>query len=358
MARKTLKRKMSIYLSDEPEFSQDMSKLDTITVLNWYNVNIDKKVHQKWILDWGKKNGYKSSVLSKVPNSMFGTALGAICRMNERGLILTDHQKAFVKNQFETMIAATVKPVKNTEAVSKISPADVVKRKTDDFLAYVEGVLDDWENEQDFSLYTAMKNVEASPHLAKAVLEYYTRVLKELDECLKEKPEDLVEAYSYMPARTFKKYHKFVENIVNDAIRFSTNKKGQRKVRVKKPISTEKLISKVKYKKEDVEYKLESVNPVTIIGATCLFVFNTKYRELQMYFASDDTGFSIKGTTLQNYNEELSKKKKMRKPEEVLTGILQSTRKRAENNFKAIKTKEALVTGRLNEDSIILRVIK
>jgi len=51
-------------------------------------------------------------------------------------------------------------------------------------------------------------------------------------------------------------------------------------------------------------------------------------------------------------------RKTLRKPEDILTEIGKTTKARVAKVFIDIKTKEALANGRLNEDTIILKVFK
>jgi hypothetical protein len=127
-----------------------------------------------------------------------------------------------------------------------------------------------------------------------------------------------------------------------------------RKIRV---APAEKIVARMKFQKEDTSLKIVSIDPAKIIGARELWVFNTKYNILAHYVAETDAGLSVKGTTLQNVSDS-SKQKKLRKPEQMLPGVLQGTSKAAERSFAGIKTKEGNPNGRINEFTVILRAIK
>jgi hypothetical protein len=69
-------------------------------------------------------------------------------------------------------------------------------------------------------------------------------------------------------------------------------------------------------------------------------------------------GFGIKGTTITNFTEK-SFQKTLRKPAVELKEFReQNTQKRVETWFGRIKTTETVLTGRLNEDVVILKVFK
>ena len=77
-----------------------------------------------------------------------------------------------------------------------------------------------------------------------------------------------------------------------------------------------------------------------------------------MYVASTEMGLRVKGTTLINFDENKSQRKKLRKPEDAITSLLKSTKLQVSKCFDSIKTRPADVKGRINEDCIILRIIK
>jgi hypothetical protein len=97
------------------------------------------------------------------------------------------------------------------------------------------------------------------------------------------------------------------------------------------------------------------VPPLRIVGSFELWVFNTKTRVVSVYYCTNNHGFSIKGTTLQNFCIDKSVSKKLRKPEEAIEKIL-SLQKRGRNKImEELTTKEQRATGRINNDCILLR---
>ena len=77
------------------------------------------------------------------------------------------------------------------------------------------------------------------------------------------------------------------------------------------------------------------------------------------YLVTDNSnGFTVSGTTVKNYDAELSFKKKLRKPEEMIDAINKSTKLRALKALKALKTKDSPTDGRINADTVILKVNK
>jgi hypothetical protein len=146
--------------------------------------------------------------------------------------------------------------------------------------------------------------------------------------------------------------------IVEDADRILTNTKAVRKPRKKKVLSVDKRVSRVKYQKEDTELKLVSIPPAKILGAQELWTYNTKYNFLSVYRASGEAGLDVKGTTLLDYDEKASYFKKLgRRPAEHLANIIGTTKGRLKKTMDEIKADAQSVNGRINENTILLRVV-
>jgi hypothetical protein len=104
--------------------------------------------------------------------------------------------------------------------------------------------------------------------------------------------------------------------------------------------------------KEFAELKLVSIKPETIIGATELWIYNTKYRRVQVYKA-EYGALSVKGTSVLGFSVKDSISMTLRKPEEFFKGITMG--KRALNGaIKTLTTKPTKPNGRINEECILL----
>jgi hypothetical protein len=171
------------------------------------------------------------------------------------------------------------------------------------------------------------------------------------------KCEQAVEGYSHLTRKEIKRRLDVVITMLADLDRLKDTAKTVRKARVKKPAAAEKQVAKMQYLKESQEYKLTSVNPLGVVGSMRLFVFNTKNKELTEYVSDNANGFSVKGTTLQSWDADLSRKIKLRKPDEFLPIALSKTPKQFDNEWKKLTTKEGQPNGRINNDCILVRVM-
>ena len=171
--------------------------------------------------------------------------------------------------------------------------------------------------------------------------------------------QDYVESFESYSKVEMKQHIAWWERVYKDCELWEANKKKQRKPRKYKPPSKEKMAKKVKYKAEDKDLKLVSEQPINLPGCTAVVVYNTKNRKLGIYEATHKHhGLSLKGTTLLNYDLSTALQKTVRKPQEVLeklhTGGLQAIK----NTFNALSTTETKLNGRLNKETILVRIFQ
>jgi hypothetical protein len=128
---------------------------------------------------------------------------------------------------------------------------------------------------------------------------------------------------------------------------------------VKKPKDAAKQITRLKYQESSKEFDLTSVSPARIPTSHQLFTFNTKYRTLSVYTADGPSGFEVKGTSIKGFSESESFVLGLRKPKETLDVIVSSTPKQIEKHISTkLKTKKRKANGRINQQTIILRIIE
>ena len=180
----------------------------------------------------------------------------------------------------------------------------------------------------------------------------------EVREARTTKDEDLKDAYSYMKAADYKRYDAFYDKLFADLTAYNQTKKATKKAAVRKPPAKEKLVRGLKYLKQDAGMKLVSINPVDIVGAEQLWVYNVKNRKLGRYVAEDQGGvLGVKGTSITGFSEIKSTQKTLRKPEEQVKAFLASNKVELRKFLENIKTTEIKLNGRINADTILLKVI-
>jgi hypothetical protein len=340
-----------------------------------YGYFYDHKDAFKWAEAWVKKNRTASELadFKHAEDWRVNTTLGGLCKMHMAGARLEEKYMNRINDGINAAIAVG-KTNRQAEAASSTkavkTSADILAEKISDFIADVEGVIDEYHDSTvifdapNYSVYNELKKIAAPKPLAQKVYDYYKPLFDEIEELIVKKTPDLVEGYKHLKtAKEKKDYLEFIKNIIDDCQKYmnaatASKVRTVRKARVKKKVPVEKLVARVKYQKESAEYKLTSVDPAALVGATEAYLFNTKYRHLIQLVASSVDGFSIKGTTVINIREESCLKKTLRKPEDVLKEIGSTTKARASKVFLDLKTKAAAANGRLNEETIILKVYR
>jgi len=238
-----------------------------------------------------------------------------------------------------------------------ISIQDRLQGKVEDFISAVEGRADDFVDsgyKMKYDPYNHMLEIGCKAAHARKMRPFYIDCYNELVDVYNKDDEYVLEAWSHLKPKYHKKMMDFYGIIVDDIDRIIKNATAQRKPRKRKTYSAERLVKSLKYQQEFSELKLVSINPEKIIGANELWVFNTKYNRLGVYRAVNEVrGFSVKGCTIEHFDENESVQKTARKPQEALNVLNKRSLKAM---LKNMKTKEQPLTGRINAQTILLGV--
>lgn len=359
-------------IGHEPIVKQDISsKTDAILVktLNWYSYMSDEKNTDMWLNEYMKKNSFTKKEISTVVSFPYNSqkkVLSSLCRMSSNGTTFSGELVDCINSRINDIIAVhTYEETQPTPVENVISIQDRIKNIADRHMILLEDIIDSWYKDQkskiDFSMYDYIQKEQLNSHVCnhikgmikKSYLDEFEEMLLGTDECLNE-------GYAYLTKTRKKQIHLALAGLVSDIDRHVGNIKSSkpRQPRKKKPISIEKQINSLKYQKEFSKLKIKSIDPQMMIGAQQLWIFNTKTNQLTMFNSLGPSGFTIKGTTIQNYDETTSIKKRLRKPKETLQKVLDGGKIVLKKLMSELTTKPIEVNGRLNDDTIILRAIK
>jgi hypothetical protein len=178
---------------------------------------------------------------------------------------------------------------------------------------------------------------------------------REKDEHEKDQLQQLREGYSHLTKKDAAVYLAALEMLHGACDVVIDASKATRKPKAKKAPSKEKLIAKVQYKDRDDKLQIVSVNPLELIEATEIWVYNVKTRKLGRYVAETGQVIQVKGTSLLFYDTDKSVQKTLRKPEETLKEFKKAGKVRLRTFMEDIKTTDIKLNGRLNADTIILK---
>lgn len=310
----------------------------------------------------------KSAVLKVLPDYEF-MSIGKYAYLVTKGVELEDSTHTYLEERYKELLvkAEKLSKVKKTIDTEKVkmpimSIQDRMKEQVTGLCATWDDCIDQLCFGNDFELakfdpHTQMQTYNSSvikaAH-AKIIKDMYWNQYQEAQEVVEWKDEQIKEGYSYMTAKKRKEFLAFYEKIMVACDTFINTGKAVRKPRVKKAPSKEKLISKIKYKESEPSIGLASINPLSIIDSSILWIYNSKNRKLGCYVADSMAQvLSIKGTTIIGYDPKKSLQKTIRKPE-ILKGANKLSRTKIQKQFDEIKATETEMNGRLNEHIILI----
>jgi hypothetical protein len=256
-------------------------------------------------------------------------------------------------------------PLNTVEQVprSVISIQDRLREKAREVAGEVEGWIDDFcvnkkstvKSVEDF--VNLFKGAELkSPHM-RYVRDIFENRVSEITQAAEGKDKDLIEAYSNFTKSELKKYAQFFQNLFKACDMMQEVAKVERAPRKKKPVSHEKIVAKLKFKKDDAALGIVSINPVQILGSKEVWLYNVKTRKLSQYKAADADGLTVKGASLLNFSAD-SVEKTVRKPAETLAEFKKASKVKLRTFLKDLSTLDIPCGGKVNEHHIILRADK
>lgn len=343
----------------EPKFDRELSKIELMSTLNWYTQNKDTKDAVKYANDYFKKN-HKLNVDSVIKN--YSTTFGFVCRILNNGGSVNEKELIWFNETIVKIKEDLAKPKVDVVVDDKpVQPniQDRIREKASECIGELEGLLDEYILSKFTSNpkpYGIMHTLNIKGVHTNRILEHWKRIRSDYDNALTTEDELIKEGYSNFSKTEIKKIVGFCDSVITDAMKVVSEANKTRKPRQRKQKSPEQLVSKLKYL--DKHEELVSENPKDIIGALQLWVYNTKSRKLGCYNAEDASGLSVKGSSIISFNESKSTQKKLRKPEVTLPEVLKGGKVYLRTALDDIKAVSATLNGRLNTDTILLRIIK
>jgi len=329
----------------------------------------------KWMTDTGCTKA-DIAAFKKTKDGRCNVTMGAIASCLLRGMpsIRADFNKgrdtsAWLRNEIVTVIEAGKHDIEEVEAkeakpaVNQPSIQDRLRetafKMTEEIEDAIEGFQKDPENfdPKAFKMLNLLKGKEVKAAHARIIKTLYSRDLAELEELASgQADEQLKEGYSHRSRKQIRNLITFYQEIMSACDMLSQEAKANRKPKARKSVPKEKLVAKLKYMKSNEPLKLVSINPTDIIGTKELWVFNTKTRKLGKYVAAEYQDLGIKGTTITGFNEHTSVQKTVRKPEEKLKEFKAAGKVQLRKFLEDINATDTKMNGRINEETILLRV--
>ena len=356
----------------EAMYGKEPSASDTSLahLLDYYSQAHTKEEKKKWFLEYYKspssiKTG-NLKLIESLPDNQFVQA-GTLARIWLRGCQLPQVGNKLEEFEAELLAAGCLAKLQIDSAAEKKSRKKslLAIQNANDLVSQIDEQIDFCIQNNCVSKFDMSQWAKRNPTLTSDIqATIQRRVQKLYDEVvLSSSDPDLAEAYSYLTNRKKRDFLAFLSGILSTKVEKASRKSsGPRKTKAKTP---DKLVKSLKYLQSFPELRLTSIDPKDIIGATSLWVYNTKYRILTNYVS--DSGLSVKGSTLLNISD-ASVGKKLRKSEctvtrhsaeSVVTLIPSMGKVPLKKVMDNLTTNNDITpTGRINTDTVILRARK
>ena len=331
-----------------------------VTVLNWYNYMHEQDETRPWLFDYMKSAGYTKQDIAaarRYPKNQISRTTCALARILYNGNELPSKtMDRFVARLAE--IVAGGHSVKEdievtTEEATNTKPELTIQERTQSKTRLlITACEESIDLDPQLNIYEWLQGKEATAQAATAIRDYYAKWIDDFEY------EDEFETRADKKVRL--EMLKYWTQFVADCERYVGNKKVTkvRKPREKKTKPAIDQVRNLKYQKEFPPLKIVSVNPTEIIGATQVWAYNTKYRKLTRYDASGPVGIQVKGASLTLFDVETSLTKSLRKPEATIQSLLGAGKVALRKIMDDLKSNESSPTGRINTDTILLRIIR
>ena len=347
--------------------------------MNYYRLEFSGKDLKPAVLKWMTSiecTKEDITAFKKTKDNRVNVTMGAIASCLLRGMpaVREDFNKgrdtaAWLRNEIVEVISQG-KDDSDEEVIVEVKPVvaqptiqervrEAAMRMTEE----IEDAIDSFQTDPEafdpkaFKMLNLLKGKEVKAAHARIIKDFYAGDLAELEELASgSKDEQLREGYSHRSKKQIRSLITFYQEIMSACDMLAQEAKVNRKPRKAKAVPKEKLVAKLKFMKSNEPLKLVSVNPTDIIGAGELWVYNTKNRKLGRYVAAEFNVLGVKGTSLTGFDEFKSVCKTLRKPEEKLKEFKAAGKVQLRKFLDDINATDTKMNGRLNEETILLKV--
>ena len=379
------KKQRSIYITKEPEWKTLCLLTDPVEQENAFRsceyfvrTEIPRKkvidACKKWIRDASGWNKEEVKIILANPDWSFSAA-GLSCYVWSRlGYMPAGIEVHYQEKRKEEWIQRGKKALSEKKEKAKENPKKVISIQ-ERMKMQVERLCADWEYKVDLLVEGNLSVKEFDPYKnmliyqpeikaahAKIIKEDFEPQYQEALEVVEWKDPDIKEGYAHLTPKQRKEFLAFFEKINTACDTIIETKKTTRKARKPRARSKESIIKKLKFQVNDSELGIASIHPTEVVHANEIWVYNTKTRKIGVYHARNKDprgmgrdGLMVKGTTIQDFCEETSLQKTLRKPKEQINNWTGKAKTKFAKSFEEVKTTPIKLNGRMNDNTIILQ---
>lgn len=351
--------------------------------MKFYNLESNGKEMKATVINWMGRNGYDKATIAsfkKTKDWRCTATIGAIASCLIRGMPESHtgfnsgkNTSDWLRNEIAKVILDgkdDIEPIVEDKSapktpVSEVSIQDRVREAAGEMCEELDAAIDSWITDPEnfdpkaFKVISLLRGKGVKAAHTRYIKDFYRFGQAELLELASGKAdEQLKESYKHIARKNVRKLIEFYEMIMSGCDQIVAEQKILRKPRPTKVKPAEQLVAKLKFCIRDDKLGIVSTPPAQIIGAQGVVLYNVKTRKICYVISKSSEGLGVKGTTLLEFTE-ASVQKTLRKPVEQLKEFKeQNTQRRFETWFGKINTTETKFNGRMNEESIILKVFK
>lgn len=342
-------------LGGEPMFavSYVLSEMDLVRSYSWYSAVKNWADAKEYLLQYAEKSRPELvSVIRRVPEDKIVT-YGWIARMLSRGIRVPQN----VEQRFKMFLDQLVNNYPANTNTTKAAVAEATRSdRLSDCIAEFECALD--ELNPNFSAYEYLNSNQIPQSYATRVREFYMPILSELLTAAEGKDPQVSEGFAHMKKKQIVANAMYVDRFIDDCDRYTNNIKkvrAPRKQKVKKP---EQVLRHFKFKAEEQDLKIKSIDPISIVGSSKLFALNTSNNVLTVFVAKEG-GLQIHRSSIGNYDPALTKSKRVgKKIGAVIAAVLEGNKKQRDSVLELVSSEYINSSDRINNSIVLLKVVK
>lgn len=315
-------------------------RMNIARAFNWYAANGDGKEMKLRVINWMSLIGYTPEQIEKYEKSdswRTSTTMGAIADLLANGCQLSSGEPAFLKDRVGEVLRKTI-----------IIPETITPIETQ----AVDYLIDEFGNRKyrvwEPNVHDHLRENGLKAYQVPALVKYLKEVEAELYS------DDAQEHFSHLTDRQFKNYKIYMGWLIGKVKSFANAAPKRTIIRRKKVKPAKALAGKIVYQERDGRTKVISKAPESVVGASTVWLYNTKQRRLVKLVAGSK-GLTIKGAKVTGYDETKCWAKRVSKAR-VISNIATTTKAAAEKmSFDGVDVR---LTGIINKDTLVLRVDK
>ena len=358
------------YTGFEPEWhtvAESDRRSAIMRALAWYNYHYDKKTAKQCVMDWLlQESGDRHRAFARVPDNAVPYQLGWLCRMNLRGLVLTDSETEYVNNTIASHAESAGQVRRVVEALDTAQPPitiqDRLHNRAEEIAGELEGMYDDMiqngaKMSSEYKPIAIIRGMNLPPQMIGVIRDIWQQRLAELETLQAGRDADLVEGFGNFSKLQIRSLIKITEQVLADLASYLQIKRIEKKPRKAKTVSPEHRARKFKHITEFVELKLVGLPAAKLIDASEAWLYETKKCKLIHLVADSHIGsLSVKNNMVLGLRESDSQQKTLRKPADTIKSLVASSKPNARKIFKDLSTTESKFNGRGTDNLLILKV--